>query len=570
MNHILIVDDNAENRYLLRSILQGNGYRVEEANHGAEALLKARQSHPSMIVSDLLMPVMDGYTLLRQCRLDEQLRRVPFVVHTATYTNPKDEQLAIDMGADAFILKPSEPEMLLRQLREILSRDKPKSTSSEQTSRPDPSPSDSASLYRDYNEVLIRKLEQKCRQLEEANEQLRRDMAERQELEEQLRQSQKMEAVGQLAGGIAHDFNNLLTVIHGYTDFALDHLEPSHPSQEYLAEIRRAGERAETLTRQLLAFSRQQMLDPRVLNLNDIISDTKKLLERLIGENIDLTTSLDPAVGLVRVDSVQIEQLLLNLAVNARDAMPRGGRLTISTGTFRWEPGDRRDYLEWLPGDYVELRVEDTGCGMTKEILSRVFEPFFTTKRLGKGTGLGLATVHGIVKQLRGQITVSSQPGIGSTFRVYFPVALEEEECVSPGLPAASEEPLGTGLPTGHESILLAEDEESVRNLARQVLLGCGYQVHEAANGEEALRWMETRTEPIHLLVSDIVMPQVDGYELAKRIKERHPECKVLLISGYAMDWDRIRSDRNVDFSFLPKPFTPTVLAQEVRHVLDR
>ena len=376
------------------------------------------------------------------------------------------------------------------------------------------------------------------------------DITGRKYLEEQLRQAQKMEAVGQLAGGIAHDFNNLLTVINGFSQVTLDVLGPNDPARPLVEEVQNAGTRAAGLTRQLLAFSRRQVLEPRVVDLTTIVGDTERMLRRLIGEDVILATFLAPDLGRVRVDPGQLEQVLLNLAVNARDAMPRGGRLTIEARN-----------VSRPTGEAVQLAVSDTGTGMDVETRARIFEPFFTTKEQGKGTGLGLAVVHGIVSQSGGRIEVESEPGRGTTFRIELPRVGDSVASAGPTTPA--------DLPHGSETLLIVEDEPAVRALDRRVLASCGYTVLEARDGRDAVRVAEGHRGPIHVLVSDVVMPHLGGRQLAERLSATRPGLKVLFVSGYTDD-AVVRHGVGSEFAFLPKPFTPAGLARKVREVLDR
>jgi len=381
-------------------------------------------------------------------------------------------------------------------------------------------------------------------------------------LEEQFRQAQKMEAVGTLAGGVAHDFNNLLTVINGYSDLLIGQLKPDDPMRTLLAEIHKAGERAGTLTRQLLAFSRRQVLEPKVLNLNAVVTDTERMLRRLIGEDIILTTVLDPALKPVKVDPGQIQQVLVNLAVNARDAMPQGGRLNIETCHVTLDEFYRETHPDVQPGAYSMLAVTDTGTGMDEAIKARIFEPFFTTKELGKGTGLGMAVVHGVVKQSGGHVEVYSELGRGTAFKVYFPIATEP-------LPVGKSSPSPLKMPTGTETILLVEDEDAVRALSRHVLQSCGYTVLEARDGWDAILVAQAHQGRIHLVVSDVVMPHLGGRQLAERLEELRPGLKTLFVSGYTDDAVVRHGILEADVAFLQKPFTPTALARKVRNVLD-
>jgi len=387
------------------------------------------------------------------------------------------------------------------------------------------------------------------------------DVTARRNLQEQLRQVQKLEAIGQLAGGIAHDFNNLLTIINGYSELLLQRLTPNDPSRAMVVEIQKAGERSAGLTRQLLAFSRQQVLTPQVIDLNDVVTNTDKMLRRLIGADVQLTMTLDPELWAVRADSGQIEQVLMNLAVNARDAMPRGGRLTIETRNVKLDETYARTHIDARAGSHTLLSVTDTGSGMSAEVKARIFEPFFTTKDIGKGTGLGLATVHGIVKQSGGHVVAYSEVGVGTTFKVYLPRV---------------DQPFGMKShskilvpPRGTETVLIVEDEDGVRALARQVLLSNGYTVLEASNGYDAVRMASSHEGPIHLLITDVVMPGASGQVVAEQIMQQHPEVRVLFVSGYTDDAVIRHGVLHEGVSFLQKPFSPIDLALKVRGVLD-
>jgi PAS domain S-box-containing protein len=379
--------------------------------------------------------------------------------------------------------------------------------------------------------------------------------------EERLRQSQKLEAIGQLAGGVAHDFNNLLTVIGGYSSLLLNRLPSESPHRASIEEIKKAGDRASGLTRQLLAFSRKQILQPKVLDLNSVVSDLEKMVKRLIGEDIDLLTITDPALGRVKADPGQIEQVLLNLIVNSRDAMPNGGKITIETGNARLGPKNSQKDLV-IPGNYVILAVSDTGCGMDAATRARVFEPFFTTKGTGKGTGLGLSTVYGIVKQSGGNIWVYSEPGKGTTFKVYLPRIDEVSESDEHATP-------GRAIPQGTETVLLVEDEEQVRTILQQMLEERGYRLLTASAGEEALRIAADYEAEIQLMITDVVMPQMSGRELAEQIQPLRPNMKVLYMSGYTDDAIVRHGLLDEKLQFLQKPFDAALVARKVRQVLD-
>jgi len=399
---------------------------------------------------------------------------------------------------------------------------------------------------------------------ERAFELFAEDVTERRALEQQLQQSQKMEAVGRLAGGIAHDFNNLLMVISGYSEFLLDRLGPDPALRGPAQEIAGASQRASSLTRQLLAFSRKQMLAPKILDLNEVVTENLKLLTRVIGEDIDLVMVPAAVLGSVRADAGQIDQVIMNLAVNARDAMPTGGKLTIETSNVSLDEEYARFRAPLRPGDYVMLSISDSGQGMDSETQSHIFEPFFTTKGT-KGTGLGLSTVYGIVKQSGGYIWVSSEAGKGTTFKIYFPRVAERAETVAQVV--SSEEAVLTE--PGTETILLAEDEANLRYLARQFLEKQGYKVIEAADGAAAMQIAVAHEGVIHLLLTDVIMPGMNGRELAQRISEIRPQTKVLYMSGYTENVIGHDGTLDAGVSLLQKPFTLRDLKSKVREVLD-
>ncbi|HEY2729441.1 MAG TPA: PAS domain-containing protein [Polyangia bacterium] len=422
---------------------------------------------------------------------------------------------------------------------------------------------------RKAHEDLEIRVENRTRDLVDANAQLKREIDDRQRTqealahaEEQLRHSQKMEAVGRLAGGIAHDFNNLLSVIISYSTILARAVDPKSDIAEGLDEVRKAGERAADLTRQLLAFSRQQVLAPRTIDLNDIIDKMDKMLRRVIGEDLQLATTKAPVLGRIKADPGQLEQVIMNLVVNARDAMPQGGNLTIETRDVQIDDTGAWDHLGAAPGPYVVLAVSDTGIGMDRATLGRIFEPFFTTKEQGKGTGLGLSTVFGIVKQSGGHISVASGPNEGTKFEIYFartddPFSIDSLADTNPSILQ------------GSETILLVEDEEQVRILAREILIGHGYNVLEAKDPSDALRISANRSEVIDLLVTDIVMPQMNGRLLSERLRSERPEMEVLFMSGYtdnAIDHNGVLGP---GVAFLQKPITPFALTKMVRRILD-
>jgi len=389
-----------------------------------------------------------------------------------------------------------------------------------------------------------------------------RDVTARKQLEAQFLQAQKMEAVGVLAGGVAHDFNNLLNVINGYTELALEDMAQDSPVREDLEQVREAGRRAASLTSQLLSFSRKSILNPEILNLNEIIANISPMLRRLIGENIELLTIEKPGLGLINADPGQLQQIVMNLALNARDAMPEGGKLTIETANVEFDEEYIREHPMVKAGPYSMLAISDNGIGMDAATRSHIFEPFFTTKEKGKGTGLGLSTVYGIVKQSNGFIWIYSEPGTGTTFKIYFPRIEGEITKVA-----------GESKPNddfrGFETVLIVEDEKAVRALAARILHERGYNVLEASDGKEALRIVGEYAGKIDLIITDVVMPGMSGRELVSKIEVLHPGIKTLYISGYTDDVIVHHGILDSNVAFLQKPFTNESLARKVREVMN-
>ncbi|MEK7347612.1 MAG: ATP-binding protein [Candidatus Eisenbacteria bacterium] len=442
-------------------------------------------------------------------------------------------------------------------------------TSAHSLSRADADRRRAADALRSAHDGLELRVQERTAQLWNVNRDLEREIAEREQAEaalraseEQLRQAQKMEAIGRLAGGVAHDFNNMLTAIMGYSQLIRLRMSPHDPAYGNTEEIEKAATRAASLTRQLLAFSRQQVLQPRVLDLNVLIGEIDKMLRRVIGSDIDLLTAPGPSLGRVKVDPGQVEQVLLNLVVNARDAMPRGGKITIETANVELDETYARGRVGVRAGRYVLLAVSDTGCGIDSETQSRIFEPFFTTKEAGKGTGLGLSTVYGIVKQSDGHIEVYSEPGRGAAFKIYLPVALGPLEVIESLNPSV-------GPRDGSETVLVVEDEDLVRAVIRKSLELHGYKVIEARDGREGLDLLERDSTVVDLIVTDVMLPQMSGLELAQRAARLNRDLKVLYISGYT---DKAIVHQGVlaaGAAYLQKPFVPDALARKVREVLD-
>ncbi len=679
----LIVDDQEENRYLLEALLKGNGHDVQSVANGAEALQRLKPGGIDLIISDILMPVMDGFELCRKVKMDESLRHIPFIVYTATYTGPQDEAFAFKIGADRFIQKPCEPDVFMEAIRNVMTSARRADIAS--------TPQQEEEVFRLYNERLVRKLEQKMLQLEkevrtrqEIEETLResqekyksildniedgyyevdlagnltffnhsacrilgyssselmgmnnrafmdaenaekvfqtfhhvfttgeayravgweiitkdgvkrhldtsvslvrdtggnvsgfrgivRDVTEHRKAEkekihlmEQLQQAQKLESIGRLAGGVAHDFNNLLSVILGYGELLLESMGRSHPHHEPLELIYQAGMRARELTRQLLAFSRKQVLEMQIVDINHVAAGFEKLLQRMIGEDIQLNLVLTATPLTVRADTAQLEQVLMNLAVNARDAMPDGGTLTIETAAVELDSAYAEKKPGVSPGSYAMISVSDTGCGMTKDTLDRIFEPFFTTKDREKGTGLGLATSYGIIKQHEGNIWVYSEPDKGTVFKIYLPLCAEKDAVKAiPAKLSKLSPPVATSA-----TVLIVEDDPSVRKLAGLILSGHGYTVIESENVTDAIAKAAALEGPIHLVLTDVVMPQMKGPEVFEKICEHHPNARVLYMSGYTDNMIACHGVLNQGVQFIQKPFTAQGLLEKCRKVL--
>jgi len=514
---LLQLEDNTVDAELITATLIEGGIpcqsQLVDTRQAFVAALK--EGRMDLILADYSIPGFDGMTALILAR--QHCPDVPFLFVSAVI----GEELAIDamhQGATDYVLK------------QRLGR-------------------------------LVPSVQRALRELDDRAERKRAEEALRQS-EKQFRQSQKMEAVGRLAGGIAHDFNNLLTVIMGYSQVLLTELGPQHPLRGKIEETLKAGERAATLIRQLLTFSSKQSLDPKILSLNTAVTSLESLLRRLIGEDIQLVSKLDPTNGRLHADQAQLEQVLVNLIVNARDAMPKGGTLTIETAQVELTRSPVYHLTPLPPGPYVRLAVSDTGCGMDRKTQSHIFEPFFTTKGEGKGSGLGLSTVFGIVTQCGGAIDVTSRVGHGTRFDLYFP-SVESDI-----LTTVPTQPLGQPQ-RGTETILLVEDEPSVRTLVRDELRKLGYRVLEAKNGVEACLLATQQAGSLHLLLTDVVMPGMGGRELAQHLSVIKPDLRTLFISGYMDDVGIMAGQEEGTSSFLQKPFTPEVLARAVRNLLD-
>ena len=677
---ILIVDDHEENQYLLESLLRGNGHATESAGNGAEALEHLKSGGFDLIVSDILMPVMDGFELCRKIRADPGLCHVPFIVYTSTYTGPQDEIFARRIGADRFLRKPCEPDIFMEAVQDVMA--------SRDSAAPPPMPAPEGDVLKLYNERLVRKLEQKMLQLEgevqareNAEKTLRRseeryrslyncirdailisdtertiidcnpafvdlfgysleeiageksltvyeteagfwwlgneseehinqngflhtvnfkkkdgtvfkgevnvyplrndkgaltgfielirditerlhDEEEREKLQVQLGHSQKMESVGRLAGGVAHDFNNMLGVILGHSDMALTLIDQTQPLFTNLQEIRKAAERSANLTRQLLAFARKQTVTPKILDLNETVSGMIKMLQRLIGEDIDLVWHPGNDLWRIKIDPSQIDQILVNVCVNARDAISDVGKITIETKCFIFDEIYYTDFEGVFPGEYVLLAISDNGCGMDKETQNKLFEPFFTTKEMGKGTGLGLATVYGIVKQNNGFINVYSEPGQGTSFKIYLPRFKDLAGSLQ-------QKSLADAAGLGHETVLLVEDEVGMLKIATEMLQSYGYTVLAADTPGKAIELAAQYAGNIDLLLTDVILPEMNGQDLARRILAMHPDMKQLFMSGYTADVIAHCGVLNEGVNFIEKPFSLKDIVAKVVDVLD-
>jgi len=555
MPNVLIVDDNDQNLYFLEVLLKGHGFEAMCAKNGAEALESALAAPPNLIISDILMPVMDGYALCREWMAREQLRKIPFIFYTATFTEPKDEELALDLGASKFIIKPQEPETLMRIITDAL--EGRHANTSPAPAEPLP---DEQHILREYNEALFRKLEKKMMDLEKTNRELENTLSEQKRLEGQLRQAQKMEVIGRFAGGIAHDFNNILTAIVGYGHLMRMKMEGDNPLLAYVDQVLLATERAANLTRSLLTFSRKQEMQPRPVSLNGIIRNLEAFLKRVIGDDIQLHTMLGDDNIQIFADSGTIEQVLLNLATNARDAMPGGGILTIELASTVLDEQFVHAHGYGSPGQYALLTVTDNGEGMDEETRQNIFEPFFTTKETGKGTGLGLSIVYGIIKQHNGFISVYSEPGHGTTFRILIPRTESDHAIESPADRVVS--------PGGGETILVAEDDAAIRCFIEELLTSLGYRTILAADGQDAVDKFSQNKERIKLVLIDTFMPKKNGLEASEEIKAIQPAVKILFTSGHTSDLIQDKGLIEKGAKLITKPLRPYELSCKLHEML--
>jgi len=677
MKKVLIVDDVAENRYILEKVLGGHQMEVMSAQNGQAALDKAYANPPDLIISDILMPVMDGYTLCKIWKSDDHLKNIPFIFYTATYTDPKDETFAKNLGADLFIIKPQEPNVIIETIKEIIEKDHVV-----QSAQYQPLGSE-MEFFRQYNEILFRKLEKKVLDLELLNRRLNQeieehkqteeklfklsqsieespvafvlmdvngnleyvnpqffrisgyaprnmiglnvkslqptgsqtddfqeawesvgadniwrgemqikkqdgecfwayltllplknpegrvnsmmmimeDTSEKRQLEAQLIQSQKLEGIGQLAGGVAHDFNNILTAIIGYAQLVYLNMQNDDTNRGHIKHILDYSEKAATITKSLLAFSRKQTTNLSCFNVNDLISDFQKLLLRLMPENIEIQTQFTSQKLSVLVDQVQLEQVIMNLATNARDAMPDGGLIIIATNMTEIDQEFIKSNGYGRTGSYAQITMADMGRGMNRQTLDKIFEPFFTTKEPGKGTGLGMTIVYNIVSRHNGFITVESEPGKGTRVRILLPIVQAAEDVNG----SKTEEYIEQG---GARTILVAEDDSGIRDLITTILTERGYEVIGVADGVEAVKQFSENREKVSLVMLDGIMPKKNGREAYREIRAMKPDVKVIFMSGYLenmLDFDHLMER---EIHFLQKPVLPLDILKKIQELL--
>jgi len=559
---ILSVDDKAENLYMLEALLRGHGHEVDSASNGLTALQLAERGVYDLIISDILMPRMDGFQLCRELKKDDRLRHLPFIFYTATYTDPRDAAFALSLGADRFLIKPLEPDAFMKAVGEVVAR----KSQSKVTAAPAEMPEDESIYLKEYNARLVAKLEKKMLDLEAANRALIEDIAERErsalervKLEERLRQAQKMEAIGTLAGGIAHDFNNILAGIIGFADLGLQEVADPLASDQHFREILKAGQRARDLVRQILAFSRHREQDRKPLHLDETVNEALRLLRATLPVSIQITTQIEPQTPSVLADSTQVHQIVTNLVTNAWHAIgDKVGTVAVQLTIFPVDQDFAHTHPDLRPGRYVRLSISDNGRGISTDTLGRIFEPFFTTKDPGEGTGLGLSVVHGLMKSFDGAITVYSEPGNGTTFHLYFP-ALEFGGTTTQ--PQENAEPRGRG-----ERILFVDDEPVLAMLGERFLTRLGYTPVIQTDARAALA--DFRESPFDLVITDLTMPHLSGIELARHLWEIRPDTRVVLTTGYSASLDPQRAHEIGFRELLLKPYTVHGLGEALQRAL--
>lgn len=623
---ILVVDDTEANRYTVARHLRQAGYAVVEAHDGTTALARVAEDLPDLMIVDIRMPGIDGFELVRRLRADPRTRHLPVLHVSASFTDPVSQAAGLDSGADGYLTHPVEPVVLLASVRALLrARSAEREAKAAEaawratfeaigdgvsvvdasgriqhcnqafegivgagglkgrrlvdlvpvlTGIPDPpfiAGADGQALAGTELAFQGKRLRVTCRPMPEPDGSIPRavcvmtDVTRQRAAEVRLQQAQRLEAVGQLAGGIAHEINNMMTVVLGLTEFMIRSGELQSAQERDMGEIAKAAKRAADVARQLLAFTRRQMLHPKLLDLNATLAGMGRLVRQLMGANREVGFHLSPDAGLIYADEGQLEQMVLNLVLNARDAMKRGGSFTITTSLERIGSEFAAQYpdIEIRTGDYAKITVADTGVGMDSETLERAFEPFYTTKPVGEGSGLGLATVYGIVKQSNGYVWAESTPGGGTRFHIYLPqVPGRVDGAALPGP--------GSMLRRGEGTVLVVDDEPMVRSLARRALEQHGYSVLEAEDGEAALRVLSSAAGArVKLAVLDVVMPRMDGRELGERLRLEHPRLQVLYISGHTGDELARRLMLDASVPVLQKPFPPDTLVERVQEQIE-
>ena len=558
---ILSVDDKAENLYMLEALLRGHGHQVDSASNGVEALNLAASASYDLIISDILMPRMDGFQLCRELKRDERLCDIPFVFYTATYTDPKDAAFALSLGADRFLTKPLEPEKFIEMVEAVLAERRAEGGGV------GPQALEEEAIYlKEYNARLVAKLEKKMLDLEAANRALQEDIAERErsqteraKLELALRQAQKMEAIGTLAGGIAHDFNNILAGISGFAELGRQDASDPGEAMRHFDDILRASARARDLVQQILAFSRHREQPRQALALEQTVEEALRLLRATIPSTVTIQFSFESPLPSILADPTQMHQLVTNLVTNAWHAIgDQPGRIDLRVASLGIDADFCRAHPDLRPGRYVRLSLSDTGHGMDGATIERIFEPFFTTKEAGKGTGLGLSVVHGIIKNCDGAITVYSEPGHGTTFHLYFP-ALELEAATSATIAAPT--------PTGHgERILFIDDEPVLATLGERFLRRLGYEPVVLTDPGQALNVF--RQQPFDLVITDLTMPFTSGVDLARQIWEIKPDAPIVLTTGYSANLDASKAIRIGFRELLLKPYNSQALAECLHRTL--
>lgn len=546
---ILIVDDILPNLRLLSDMLEGAGYKVRAVSDGQSALRVIGAAPPDLILLDVYMPDMEGYEVCARLKADKSTAEIP-IIFISALGEVLDKVKAFDAGGIDYVTMPFQYQEVISRVRNHLEfgrlQKELQALNGELENRV-------AQRTQEFSRTVA--------ELEEAVAESRHSEEERSSLDRQLHHLQKMEALGRLAGGVAHDLNNVLSVITGYSEIILGESSIDPAVRQPVEQMRLAGERGSSITQQLLAFSRRQVMLPKPLCVNDLIGNLETTLRQLIGEDIEVVTRLEPDLGLVKADAGKIDQVIMNLAVNARDAMPDGGRLTIETAIIDTDRETIGDQSDLVPGRYAAVTVRDTGVGIKPEIRDHIFEPFFTTRPPGVGTGMGLAMVHGIVTQSGGSITVESQLGSGTAFAIYLPSIESAAIDIEPSsAPVAQQH--------GSETILLVDDEGPIRCMVQTFLKDSGLTVLEASNGSEALQAYRSYTGPIDLLITDVAMPEMGGCELTQRLLAMHPGIKVLYMSGYLDDEGTVEGIMNSEQAFLPKPFTKDDLTAKISEIL--